>query len=303
MTAAARCRERALLLPCEGERLLAVLAEPEGEAASDLGVVIVVGGPQYRAGSHRLFVHLARSLADAGFPVLRFDVRGMGDATGPLHDFERITPDIGTAIDGLCAAVPSLRRIVLWGLCDGASATLLYLHDQPDPRVRALALVNPWVRTSSTQARARLKHYYLRRVFSPGFWRKALAGRVGLDAARDLLGTARAASDGPGNVSPPTADRPAGATYAERMTRCASRLKLPVLLQMSGSDHTAREFDEFAATSPAWQRLLGADRTTRADYAGADHTLSGTAALQRSLHDTLLWLRELATLPLSEPTR
>ena len=39
-------------------------------------MVIVVGGPQYRAGSHRQFTLLARHIAAAGYPVLRFDARG-----------------------------------------------------------------------------------------------------------------------------------------------------------------------------------------------------------------------------------
>jgi len=297
VNAAARCRERPLILPCEGDHLLAVLSEPEGQNTGDLGVVIVVGGPQYRAGSHRLFVQLARMLASAGFPVLRFDVRGMGDATGTLRDFECITPDIGAAIDGLCTANPNLRRIVLWGLCDGASAALMYLGDRADPRVSALALVNPWVRTVGTQARARLKHYYLRRMFSGDFWRKALGGRVGLGAARELLGTARAAGRGAADTPAPNHGRPGTASHAERMTRCASRLDLPVLLQMSGSDHTAREFDEYTAASPAWQRLLLARSTLRADFPEADHTFSSASPLQQSLQGTLRWIQGLEPEP------
>jgi len=51
-------------------------------AAADTGVLIVVGGPQYRVGSHRQFVMLARFLADHGVPCMRFDYRGMGDVSG-----------------------------------------------------------------------------------------------------------------------------------------------------------------------------------------------------------------------------
>ena len=46
--------ERALTFDCCGERLVGVLAEPA--AFSKLGLVLVVGGPQYRVGSHRQFV-------------------------------------------------------------------------------------------------------------------------------------------------------------------------------------------------------------------------------------------------------
>ena len=72
--------EQALSVECRGESLLGVLHLPI--TPRDLGVIVVVGGPQYRAGSHRQFVLLARALADAGHAVLRLDVRGMGDSTG-----------------------------------------------------------------------------------------------------------------------------------------------------------------------------------------------------------------------------
>lgn len=55
-----------------------------------LGLLMVVGGPQYRVGSHRQFVLLARDLAAAGIPVFPFDYRGMGDSTGQARDFEGI---------------------------------------------------------------------------------------------------------------------------------------------------------------------------------------------------------------------
>ena len=77
--AASTGREQAFTFDCDGESLLGLLHRPAADAPADAeqtGVVIIVGGPQYRAGSHRQFVHLARALAGAGHPVLRFDVRG-----------------------------------------------------------------------------------------------------------------------------------------------------------------------------------------------------------------------------------
>lgn len=278
--------EHVLLLPCEGEQLLAVLAERSDAAQATLGAVIVVGGPQVRAGSHRQFVRLARALAADGCPTLRFDVRGMGDSSGAPRSFEAITPDIGAAVDALMAARPGLRQVVLWGLCDGASAALLYLDERADTRVAGLALANPWVRTPGTHARTRLKHYYLQRLTSADFWRKALAGRVGVGALREMAGTARAAgSAGPAAAAP---------AYTERMTRCAAALDRPLLLLMSGSDYTAREFDEFSAASRPWQQRLRSPLTQRADFADADHTFSREEDLERSIHATCRWVRQLA---------
>ena len=76
---------------------LGILAQPEIPAQT--GVVVVVGGPQYRAGSHRQFVLLSRALAQAGFAVLRLDYQGMGDSDGAPYDFTHVSSDIARAIE------------------------------------------------------------------------------------------------------------------------------------------------------------------------------------------------------------
>ena len=79
--------EQALVLGCEGSSMIGVLSGAGLPAGR--GVLIVVGGPQYRVGSHRQFILLARHLADRGVPTLRFDYRGMGDSRhGSLRGFD-----------------------------------------------------------------------------------------------------------------------------------------------------------------------------------------------------------------------
>jgi uncharacterized protein len=176
--------ESVLEFPCEGESLIGVLNTPD--RPSDVGVLILVGGPQYRAGSHRLFVRLARAVAGHGHACLRFDSRGMGDSSGATAAFTESGPDVGAAIDAMMTAVPGLRRVVLWGLCDAASAALLYLDESGhDPRVAGLCLLNPWVRSEHTLAQARVKHYYVQRLREGAFWRKLLTGGVAFSAARE----------------------------------------------------------------------------------------------------------------------
>ena len=139
-------RESVLGFACEGEPLIGILAEPSDGAVADVGVLIIVGGPQYRVGSHRQFTLLARHLAANGFAALRFDYRSMGDSPGETRDFLAVDADIAAAIDALLAARPALKRVALWGLCDAASAALLYLDSTRDPRVAGVALLNPWAR-------------------------------------------------------------------------------------------------------------------------------------------------------------
>src|SRR3954464_10472134 len=125
--------ESALVFSCDGEQLVGVLTAPDKPCRT--GIVVIVGGPQYRVGSHRQFVLLARALARDGYAAFRFDYRGMGDSTGAARTFDRVQQDIGAAIDAFMASCKQVTRIVLWGLCDGASAALLYWQSCRDDRI------------------------------------------------------------------------------------------------------------------------------------------------------------------------
>lgn len=277
-------KESVLSFSCQGEPLVGIMAEPEGVAA-DVGVVIIVGGPQYRAGSHRQFTLLARHLAGNGFVTLRFDYRGMGDSPGEARDFLGVDADIAAAIDALLASRPKLKRVVLWGLCDAASAALLYLHSTPDPRVAGLALANPWVRSAASLAQTRIKHYYGRRLLQREFWMKVLRGGVGLGAIKGLLGNVRASrAAGPSGPS----------SYQERMACGWRALQGPLLLVMSGDDYTAKEFHGHAASAPHWQGLTAEERVSRVDLPGADHTFSDLRDSNQVNASTLTWLRSIA---------
>jgi exosortase A-associated hydrolase 1 len=277
----------ALRFDSQGEQLVGVLHRPGcASSIADLGVVVLVGGPQYRVGSHRQFVLLARALADAGFPALRFDLGGMGDSTGPLRTFEQSAADVGAAIDTLMSRRPELRGVVLWGLCDGASAALLYLAARADGRVRGLCLVNPWVRTEATHARTIVRHYYWRRITQPEFWGKLLRGQVGLRAVGELsasLSTSRARAQANDD-----------APYVQRMLRAWRGFGGRTLVVLSGNDYTAREFADLTRDDPHWVKALRRPEVARVDIGEADHTFSDGASRQALEASTLQWLRTLA---------
>jgi len=276
--------EEAVCFDCAGEQLLGIVSLPPGKPGA-LGVVVVVGGPQYRAGSHRMFVQLARRLATEGFAVLRFDVRGMGDSTGDAAGFEAQSDDIQAAIGALMQRVPQLRSVVLWGLCDGASAALLYLDEQNDRRVGGVCLVNPWAKSEAVEARAQVKHYYLDRLRQRDFWLKLLRGGVGPGALGELLQALRRARQ-PLRVEP--------LSYQARMLRGWNRRMPATLLVLSGRDYTAREFEEFAGSQPGWAAVLAAPGLVRVDIAGADHTFSDSADLHRLGVETSTFLHGVA---------
>jgi exosortase A-associated hydrolase 1 len=268
--------ERALVFACGGDWLYGVASVPQAPARR--GVLIVVGGPQYRAGSHRQFVLLARQLAEAGIAAMRFDYRGMGDSEGAPRDFEAVGDDLRAATDQFLAAVPGLDEVVLWGLCDGASAALC--HAAADPRITGLVLLNPWARTETSIATTTLKHYYRKRLLEPGLWRKIVQGRFDFaGAARSLAAlVATALRPRPAPPHPSTA----GATLPERMCAGLERFGGRALFIIGGADLTGREFCDTAASSPAWRRVLAALRVTRHELAAADHTFS-----RRDWHDQM----------------
>lgn len=284
--------EEATLFDCAGETLLGILARPDTPA--DTAVVVVVGGPQYRAGSHRQFVLLSRALAAAGVAVLRFDYRGMGDSSGAQRDFEGVSADIAAAIDILQQHLPGVKHIALWGLCDAAAAALLYCHDTQDPRVKGLCLLNPWVRSEASLARTQVKHYYLQRLQQKEFWLKLLRGGVATQALGGLLQNIRTAFGGTranasGSSQAATPQKP----FQQRMATAWHQFPGQILLLLSGDDYTAKEFQEFASTDPAWKNHLAHARLQCHEVPGVDHTFSGAASRQQAERLTLDWVAAL----------
>lgn len=278
--------EHSLWLHGDGFDMLGIVSLPPATTPMQpTGVVIVVGGAQYRAGSHRQFVQLARFLAVAGFPVLRFDLPGMGDSPGELPSFEDTAPHIAAAINGFQQQHPGVERVVLWGLCDGASASLLYVDATHDPRIAGLALLNPWVRSEVSLARARVKHYYLQRLREPDFWRKLLRGGVGWGAMQKFGRNVQSARS--------QGSTPAG--FQDRMARGWMGLRKPILLLLSERDLTAQEFLGYVNTSSHWLNWDAGIGTgiTQALISQADHTCSAPSASRIAEQLTLQVLKEL----------
>jgi exosortase A-associated hydrolase 1 len=261
--------ERVLAFGCGGDTLVGIASVPAEPCTR--GVLIVVGGPQYRVGSHRQFALLARHLAAQGIAAMRFDVRGMGDSEGDERDFEGIQDDIRAALDAFVAALPGMRDVVLWGLCDGASAAALYAPG--DARVRGLVLLNPWVRTDDGVARTRLKHHYRDRLHDPEFWRKLARGQFDyVGSIKSMLGLVRAAF-GAGSRQQDGAT----ASLPERMRQSLHAFGGQTLLVIGGADLTGREFCDVAGSTPAWKRLSSAPHVAWRRLEEADHTFSRRA--------------------------
>ena len=278
--------EEALIFPVAGERLLGIVSQPE--CPFDCGVLVVVGGPQYRVGSHRQFLLLSRRLAADGYPVMRFDFRGMGDSGGALRSFEAVTEDVGAGTNAFLGACPTVKRIVLWGLCDAASAALLYSQASRDSRIAGLVLLNPWVRSEASLAQTHIKHYYRQRLMQRAFWLKLLSGKMQvIKSIHGLLSNAMLAR-GKGLQT-----ERESRSFQDLMAEGLSQFHGEVLLILSGEDFTAKEFLEYVASDPAWLGLLNSKKLKRVDVSDADHTFSSESLRSRIENETLKWISTL----------
>jgi Serine aminopeptidase, S33 len=168
-------RETALLL---GKRksLVAILAQGPTSvtsAADRPAIVILNSGIIHRVGPNRIFVRLARMLAEAGHMVMRFDLSGIGDSearTDGLPPLDGVLADIREALDSLEAARQA-RRFILIGLCSGADQSIIY--GGQDPRVTAVVLIDP----SVPRTRGYYMRHYRGRMFRWRSWLNFASGR------------------------------------------------------------------------------------------------------------------------------
>ena len=262
------CQEFALTFKVGGHNRLAIVHP--GEITNNTGVLVVVGGPQYRVGSHRQFVQLSRYLAQVGISSMRFDCQGMGDSEGCKVPFDQIDGDIAGAINAFQLSQPQIKKIIIWGLCDAASAALIYSHQ--DDRVTGLVMLNPWLRSEKAMGKTMVKYYYLQRLFTKNFWKKLFTGKINVVAsAKDAKGFVRDSI---------TNEEQALSGYQRRMLLGLQKFHGKLCLILSGADLTAREFDEQTHNNKAWQKLRNKGNEIHR-IAEADHTFSASEFKQK----------------------
>lgn len=157
----------------EEKRLYGILHTPENPVAGLPMVLMIVGGPQTRVGSHRSYVQIARGLCASGATVFRFDYRGIGDADGDWVGYNFAETSILSAIKYLENKFPENKQTVLWALCDGAAACLVF-GSRLGNNVSGMILCNPYVHNMGNKAESLIRYYYLRRILDKEFWNKLI---------------------------------------------------------------------------------------------------------------------------------
>lgn len=289
--------ELPVVFDCEGCELVGMVHRPE-RALSRGMLSIVAGGPQYRGGVGRLQVQMARQLAAAGVPVMRFDYRGLGDGEGRFRGFQDVEADLRAAVRAFRAHAPEVREVVLWGGCDAAAAIMINAWKIPE--VTGIVTGNPWVHSEETGDAVVVKHHYRQRMKDADFWLKVLrlqynplpaAATVARSAWHGLQRRLRPQREGAAaGAEAAQADDPSH-PFVPRMRAGLSRFQGDMLLLMSGRSLVSKEFDELVASDAGWQAALRGKRSlARHDMPDSDQTYSSIASRREVIEVTRRWM-------------
>ncbi|SFG27877.1 exosortase A system-associated hydrolase 1 [Novosphingobium sp. CF614] len=181
---------------CAGCQLVATL----DEAGAETGLLLVSGGNEVRAGAWNGQARLAARIAAEGYPVLRFDRRGVGDSEGANGEFRSSGADIAAALAAFRRQCPHVTRVVGFGNCNAASALML----TGGAGFAALILSNPWTIEDNGEAppAAVVRDHYRRRLANPAAIGRLLTGKVSIGKlARGLAAAIRPARQARGGLA------------------------------------------------------------------------------------------------------
>lgn len=278
--------EKAVQMTHNGRRLYGIAHTPEQNQSSTCAILMVVGGPQTRVGSHRLYVQLARYLASEGLFVFRFDYSGIGDSEGDWSGYKFAGPSIRAAIDHIYDERPNLQQLIIWSLCDGASACAV-LNEEERARVSGMVLCNPYLHSKSEMAKTILRHYYIKRLFEKDFWQKIFALRLNVVASFTSFANNVAESRNGAMENELDSDSIVSEILPDELICGLARLDTPVHFLLSTADLTAMQFRDFCTNRKELKKAFKT-RQMRIDYVdGADHTFSNKAAKQKLFFKTL----------------
>jgi len=172
---------RPIAFSCGPDTLAGVLDCADAHGMT--GLLIVSGGNEIRAGAFAGMALLAARLAqEAGVPVFRYDRRGVGDSEGENTGWRGSRDDIAAALAAFRTALPGMRRVVGFGVCDAASALVLH-----GGSLDGLVLANPWTYDTDdadSHSPGALRRRYLAKLADPRALWRLLSGKVDLGKLR-----------------------------------------------------------------------------------------------------------------------
>lgn len=229
-----------------GSQMLAGTLDP---APGSTGLLIVSGGNEIRSGAFGGQADMAARIARAGYPVFRFDRRGIGDSEGENRGFRHSAKDIASAIDAFRAMAPQLSRVVTFGNCEAASALMLLGGAGSE----GLVLSNPWTIEQEESGDnqpvpppAAIRARYADKLKNPREVKRLLSG--GVDLGNLARGVIRALRPAP----PPT-------RLAADIATGLAGFDGEVRILLAAADLTAQVFDAaWDKNDPRIRRCAGA---------------------------------------------
>jgi dienelactone hydrolase len=159
---------------------------PERDVSRAPAVILANVGMHHRVGPYRLYVDLARRLAELGFTTLRFDLSGLGDSTMRTtrgDEEARFTEDMQSAM-ALLETKHGARSFVVLGLCSGVDP--VHAIALTDDRVSAAVFVDG----HAFPTRRHHLHRYVLRAARPRTWelflKRRIPGLFGVEAGPDF---------------------------------------------------------------------------------------------------------------------
>jgi len=142
-------------------------------------------GLVHRVGPNRLYVNLARRVAELGLTALRFDLSGVGDSRVRQDNLpfeESAIQDTQEAMN-LLAQTRNIDQFVLLGICSGAVNSFAVACR--DSRVAGAVMINPlaysdafWSSVDDFQSLKSARSYWSGGLINPLSWVRALSGRA-----------------------------------------------------------------------------------------------------------------------------
>lgn len=151
--------------------------------------MLLSSGTTHRIGPGRIYVQLARQLAEAGFRSLRIDVCGVGDSVATSDERENdpyaetIFRDVDLTLEHARRHLAG-ERVVLMGLCSGAYAAFQSAAQLRNANLIESVMINPltyfWKDGMSLDhtenGSVNALHYYLTAIVDPMKWVRLLSG-------------------------------------------------------------------------------------------------------------------------------
>lgn len=153
--------------------IFGILTEPEpcASPAGKPAILLLNAGLMHHIGPFRMYVVMARTLAQIGFTVLRFDLSSKGDSPprpGNVSYKESVRTDVAEALQFLQQS-RGFQRFVLVGLCSGAGDA--FDCAVGDSRISGAVLLDGY----AYRTRGFYMRHYLPRILNPSKWQGFIA--------------------------------------------------------------------------------------------------------------------------------